>query len=262
MPRFSRRRYKRKPKARKRIDKVQNKRLTRLEESIEKKFAIHPVRTVTLTSQLATSTAQIYAVLPDLDGTGTESSADPLLGNQVSLKRVNVKYCLGTAHPSGTAGTTERAFPFSARVIFFWNIAPRTWSTSADVPTSTQVTPSWHQLLNNVILDGSVAGNNFNNTTTPLQQITKSNKSLIVILSDRVHQMSQFATKLAIHGSFNKSYKSMKLCYNNTKDSAGTQPVNRQLYMAVICDQLTGDQSPEANTIDLSYSSVMHYTDA
>ncbi len=262
MPRFSRRRYKRKPKARKRIDKVQNKRLSRLEESIEKKFAIHPVRTVTLTSQMGTATAQIYPVLPDLGGTGTESSADPLLGNQVSLNRVNVKYCIGqaTAATMGTAGFLPKAF--SARVIFFWNVCPRTWSTSADTPTSTQVTPSWHQLLNNVILDGSVAGQNFNNTTTCLQQITKSNKSPIVILSDRVHQTCLIGEKLALHGSFNKTYKSMKLTYNNTAAAAGTQPVNRQLYMAVICDQLTGGNEPDADTIPLSYSSVMHYTDA
>lgn len=38
MPRFSKRRYKRKPKARKRIDKVQNKRIRSLEQSIERKF--------------------------------------------------------------------------------------------------------------------------------------------------------------------------------------------------------------------------------
>ncbi len=256
MPRFSRRRYKRKPKARKRIDKVQNKRLSRLEESIEKKFAIHPVRTVGLTSQMTSPTAQIFAVLPDLGGTGTESSADPLLGNQVSLKSVQTRFTIGTANTTGS-------FNFSARVIFFWNICPRTWSTSADTPTSTQVTPSWHQLLNNVVLDGSVGGQSYNNTTTCLQQISKSNKSPIVILSDKVYRMNgEGAGVLARSDTFKKHYKSMKLTYNNIEGAAGTQPVNRQLYMAVIVDQLTAGNEPDANLVNLAYSTVMHYTDA
>ncbi len=258
MPRFSRRRTKRKPKARKRIDKLQNKRLTRLEESIEKKFAIHPVRQVTLTSALTSSVAQIYRMLPDLSGSQFESVADPLIGNQLSLKRVNVKYCIGQAGQSVNDPTS-----FSARVIFFWNICPRTWSTTTDPPSSTAVGPSWEQLLNNPVLDGTVGGPSFNNTTTCQQQITKSNKSPIVILSDRVHQMSTKSGKLAVHGSFNKQYKAMKLTYNNFLDTTATlQPVNRQLYMAVILDQLDGGNEPEANTITMSYSTVMHYTDA
>ncbi len=258
MPRFSRRRHKRKPKARKRIDKVQNKRISRLEESIEKKFAIHPVRQVTLTSELATNTAQIYAVLPPLLSTSTESTADSLIGNQVSLKNVKVRFNLASA---GVASDSN----FSARVIFFWNICPRTWSTTTEPPTSTQVAPSWPQLLNNVVLDGPTAGRNFNNSATARQEITKSNKSPIVVLSDKVYSYNGDGnSKGSITDSFSKSYKSMKLAYNNYSGSTatGVQPVNRNLFMAVILDQLMTGAEPDADTALLSYSTVMHYTDA
>lgn len=260
MPRFSRRRSKRKPKARKRIDKVQNKRLTRLEESIEKKFAIHPVRQVTLTTSLGTaSAAQIYNVLPALLSTTTDSTMDSLIGNQVSLKNVKVRFNLAPQ----TSGN------FSARVIFFWNICPRTWSTSTtaaiDPPTSTAVQPTWNQLLNNVVLDGPTAGRNFNNSATARQEITKSNKSPIVVLSDKVYSFNDTGnSKGSITDSFSKSYKAMKLCYNQFSGSTASsvQPVNRILYMAVILDQLAGGTEPDPSTAYLSYSTVMHYTDA
>ncbi len=259
MPRFSKRRTKRKPKARKRIDKLQNKRITRLEESIEKKFAIHPVRTVTLSSELATNTAQIYVVLPDLGGTGTESSGDPLIGNQISLKRVHTRFSLLAPNLSDE---NRLQSDFACRVLFFWNVCPRSWSTSADPPTSTQVAPSWPQLLNNVVLDGPASGTSMQNMSTCQQQITKSNKSPIVILSDKVYTFNGSGnSKRGITVDFHKTYKSMKLCYNNTNDAVGTQPVNRQLYMAVICDQVTN--SAEApNTTTMSYCTTMHYTDA
>ena len=106
---------------------------------------------------------------------------------------------------------------------------------------------------------GPAAGHNYNNSTTCQQQISKSNKSPIVILSDKVYSYNNDGNpKTSLTVNFHKAYKAMKLCYNNTESAAGTQPVNRQLYMAVILDQ-AGDTSTdpqETQNIQLSYCST------
>ncbi len=252
MPRFSKRRYTRKPRARKRIDKAQNKRLSRLEESIERKFVQDkPVQV--MVSAALTNTQQIYAVIPQL-GTGTSSNF--MIGNQVSLKNVKVGFQLTNTLVTGA----------DVRVIFFWNVCPRTWATTAttDPPSSTAVAPSWPQLLHGFIGDAT-ATNSRANMVAGRQLISASNESPIKVLSDKIiHLGGKESSNSSKKLTFSKSYKSMKLTYNNFSEATRTTftPVNRQLYMAVLPCETNEEEGSDAGSVYLSYASQMHYTDA
>ncbi len=256
MPRFSRRRTKRKPKARKSIDKLQNKRLSRLEESIEKKFAQQKPTQVMVSAHIG-NTDQIYKVIPQaVVGTSGSSStqASAILGNEMSLKNVKVRFQLTNTLVSGA----------DVRVIFFWNICPRTWSTTAATPTSTAVSPTWPQLIHD--FDGLTSGTNGRvNMVTGRQLISAANKSPILVLSDKViHLGGKDSSNSSKALSFSKSYKSMKLCYNNFEGATGTtlEPVNRQLFMAVLPCHTNETEGDDLGSVYLSYASQMHYTDA
>ncbi len=250
MPRFSKRRYKRKPRARKRIDKVQDKRLSRLEESIEKKFKQDKPTQVMVTSQI-TNTEQIYGIIPNMDN---QSQAGSLIGNQISLKNVKVGFQLTNTLVSGA----------DVRVIFFWNVCPRTWATTATTnpPTSSAVSPSWPQLLHGFVGD-TVATNSRANMVAGRQLISASNESPIKVLSDRViHLGGKESSNSSKKLTFSKSYKQMKLTFNNFDGATTQAPVNRQLYMAVLPCHTNEEQGSEEGSVYLSYASQMHYTDA
>ncbi len=255
MPRFSKRRYKRKPRARKRIDKVQNKRISRLEESIEKKFAQDkPVQV--MVSAALTNTEQIYSVIPALTETNGNTQASSLIGNQLSLKNVKVGFQLTNTLVTGA----------DVRVIFFWNVCPRTWATNATTlpPTSSAVSPSWPQLLNGFIGDAT-ATNSRANMVAGRQLISASNESPIKVLSDKIiHLGGKESSNSSKKLTFSKSYKSMKLTYNNFSTSTRTTftPVNRQLYMAVLPCHTNEEEGSDAGSVYLSYATQMHYTDA
>ncbi len=250
MPRFSKRRYKRKPRARKRIDKVQNKRLSRLEDSIEKKFKqAKPVQV--MVSAALTNTEQIYGLIPEMDN---QSQAGSLIGNQISLKNVKVGFQLTNTLVTGA----------DVRVIFFWNVCPRTWATTATTnpPTSTEVTPSWPQLLHGFIGDAT-ATNSRANMVAGRQLISASNESPIKVLSDRViHLGGKESSNSSKKLTFSKSYKQMKLTFNNYDGATKQEPVNRQLYMAVLPCHTNEAPEEETGSVYLSYATQMHYTDA
>jgi hypothetical protein len=251
MPRFSRKRFKRKPKARKRIDKVQNKRLTRLEQSIEKKFVSDDSRQALVSSQI-TNTQQIYQVIPAIEGADARLNTS-LVGNQISVKQCRVDFALTNTLVSGA----------DVRVMFFWNICPRTWSTSTEPPTTTAASPSWPQLLQGFAGDVS-ASNGRTMMTAPHQLITDSNKSPIVRLYDKViHLGGKDSSNSSKKLSFIKNYKSMKLAYNRFHTNSTTVvPVNRQLYMAVLPCHTNEEEGSDEGSVYLTYSCQMHYTDA
>ncbi len=249
MPRFSKRRYKRKPKARKRIDKLQNKRIKRLEEATERKFAqIKPVQV--MVSSHITNTDNIYAVIPV---PGTDSPYG-MIGNQLSLRNVRTDFQLTNTLVSGA----------DVRVIFFWNVCPRTWATTATTlpPASTAVNPSWPQLLHGFV-DEPSATNSRANMVAGRQLISSSNESPIKVLSDKiVHLGGKESSNSSKKLTFSKNYKSMKLTYNVGSQSATYAPVNRQLYMAILPCHTNEEEGSAAGSVYLSYSSQMHYTDA
>lgn len=255
-----RRRYaksrRRRPKARRRVDKVQDRRISRLENATEKKFAqAKPVQV--LVSSQVTNTENIYEVIPQAvvgDGTGTQAST--ILGNQMSLRNVKVGFQLTNTLVTGA----------DIRVMFFWNVCPRTWSTTATSlpPTSTAVAPSWPQLLHGFVA-GPTSTNSRANMVAGRQLISSSNESPIKVLSDRIihlggKESSNSSKKLV----FSKSYKDLKLCYNNFAGATGQalKPVNRQLYMAILPCHTNEETGSEEGSIYLSYASQMHYTDA
>ena len=246
-------RKKRRPRARKAIDKSQNRRIRRLEEATERKFAISKSAQVTLSSTV-TNTSQIYAVLPTVVGGAiVATQASGMIGNQISLRNVRCDFALSNTLVTGQ----------SVRVIFYWLTQPRTWATTATTtpPDSSAVGPTWQQLLHGFEIAPTVT-NGFVNMSAPHQMITDSNKSPIVRLSDRVYHLGGKESSNSIkHLSFSKSYKGMKLTYNNYSfaTTAGTSlsPVNRQLFVAVVPSYGTSDDS-----VLLSLSSSMRYTDA
>ncbi len=251
MPRFSRKRYKRKPKARKRIDKVQNKRLTRLEESIEKKFVANDSIQTLVSSQI-TETQQIYGVIPAIN-TADSALNNSLVGNQIQCKQCRVDFTLTNTLVSGA----------DVRVLFFWNKCPRTWSTSTSPPTSTAVAPSWPQLIQG--FDGTVSATNGRTMmSAPHQLVSDSNKSPIVRLYDKViHVGGKDSSNSSKKLSFIKNYKAMTLAYNNERTlSAATFPVNRNLFMAVLPCHTNEAQGEDEGSVYLTYSCQMHYTDA
>jgi hypothetical protein len=243
------------------VDKVQNRRISRLENAVEKKFAIRPPAEFSALTEVASMTSQIVALLP---ASSQDVTAEGRIGNQISLKSFRCDYTLSTTSPA------------LVRVIFFWLTVPRTWSTTSTgaPPTSSGVNPSWPQLL----ADFSLTSDPFatpaeiavNNIVAQPQCITKSNMSPIIRLSDKVHYLgSNFSdTSGSARASekcqkklvFSKSYKDMKLTYNDVASSGA--PVNRQLYMAV-CQAnrrgLTGETKPE---VGVAYSCTMKYTDS
>ncbi len=248
MPRFSRRRYKRKPKARKRIDKLQNKRLTRLEKANEKLFVVNDSVQSLVSSQIA-NTEQIYAVIPNIASADSNLGGN-LVGNQVIARTLRTDFMLTNTLVSGA----------DVRVMFFWNKCPRTWSTTATTapPTSTVAAPSWPQLIQGFLGDVS-ATNGRTMMTAPHQAITDSNQSPIVRLYDKViHLGGKDSSNSSKKLSFVKHYKSMILAYNNF--TAPNPPVNRQLYMAVLPCHTNETEGSEEGSVYLSYSCQMHYT--
>ena len=259
MPR--RRRYaksrRRRPKARRRVDKVQNRRITRLENAVEKKFAIAPPARFSALTTVSTMHSQIVRLLPP---SNQDATAEGRIGNQISLKSVRCDYTLFSEAPS------------AVRVIFFWLTVPRTWSTTGtgSPPSSTGVDPTWPQLLSDFSLTSDPLGTPptlaMNNIVAQHQLLTDSNMSPIIRLSDKVHYLG--APLGTDHGSescikkfvFSKSYKDMKLTYNDVTSSA--DPVNRQLYMAVCQGNLRGTAAAEGPGVVVTYATSMRYTDS
>lgn len=254
-----RRRYaksrRRRPKARRRVDKVQDKRLSRLEDSIEKKFLqAKPVQV--LVSSQVTNTENIYAVIPSFpSGNDGATDASSRIGNQLSLRHVKVGFQLTNTLVTGA----------DVRVMFFWNICPRTWATTATTlpPSSTAVNPSWPQLIHGFVADPT-ATNSRANMVAGRQLISDSNESPLKVLSDRIiHLGGKESSNSSKKIVFSKSYKSMKLTYNDAAGlTASTSPVNRQLYMAILPCHTNEDETSSVGSVYLSYASQMHFTDA
>jgi hypothetical protein len=246
-------RKKRRPRARKAIDKSQNRRIRRLEEATERKFAISPSAQVALSSTV-TNTSQIYSVLPQViaGAAGGGPQASGMIGNQISLRNVRCDFSLVNTLVTGQ----------SVRVIFFWLTVPRTWATTAttDPPGAAVVGPTWQQLLNGFVIEPT-STNGLVNMTAPHQMITDSNKTPIIRLSDKVYHLGGKESSNSVkHFSFSKSYKGMKLTYNQySLATAGlVSPVNRQLFVAMVPQYATEVD----DTVLLSLSSSMRYTDA
>ncbi len=206
-----------------------------------------------MVSAALTNTQQIYAVIPQL-GTGTSSNF--MIGNQVSLKNVKVGFQLTNTLVTGA----------DVRVIFFWNVCPRTWATTAttDPPSSTAVAPSWPQLLHGFIGDAT-ATNSRANMVAGRQLISASNESPIKVLSDKIiHLGGKESSNSSKKLTFSKSYKQMKLTYNKTSGQTpeNKDPVNRQLYMAVLPCHTNETEGDDAGSVYLSYASQIHFTDA
>ena len=248
----------RRPKARRRVDKVQDRRIARLESAVEKKFSIRGPADFRALAEVTSMTSQIHALLPaNVQGVGTEQR----IGNQISLKNFRCDY------------TLESDSPMAVRVIFFWLTVPRTWATdgTGDPPASAGVNPTWPQLLADFALQtaGSSGVPPMNNIVAQHELLTDSNKSPIIRLSDKVHYLGSPYNAIANQEptgsercvkklSFVKSYKDMKLTYND----AGTAPVNRQLYMAVCSGVTTHPSSSEPlGTCYVTHASSMRYTD-
>jgi hypothetical protein len=99
--------------------------------------------------------------------------------------------------------------------------------------------------------------------SAPHQMITDSNLRPIIRLSDKVYHLGGKESSNSVkHFSFSKSYKGMKLTYNNytgqLAPGVGSAPVNRQLFVAMVPQFAIEDE----DTVLLSLSSSMRYTDA
>lgn len=256
MPRHYKRR-RRRPRARKKVDKVQNRRIARLEKSIEKKFVQEESSQVSLSTTVAAGaggphTGQIYRLLPNFLSTDGFQLANALVGNTINLRSVHARMSV--------SGNVSRQF----RVIVFWYKQPITWSTSAPPDASTPVggtiaRPTWDQLLMGFTEGTTTASNNFyDNMCAPLARQQSTGESPISILSDRVLNLGSSNSR---HWSFKKSYKSMKLAYNSYTDTQtrySVEPVNRQLYVAIIPSKDAGTFTPDSFCL----SREMTYTDA
>ena len=248
----------RRPKARRRVDKVQDRRISRLEKAVEKKYAIRAPFEFRALADLVDFKSQIVALLPSSTQNFT---AEGRIGNQISLKNLRCDY------------TIQSDAAMAVRVIFFWLTVPRTWSTTGTgaPPASTGVDPTWPQLLADFALDayGGLPPN-MNNIVAQHEMLTDSNLSPIIRLSDKVHYLGSPYNPPDDAGTasernikklvFTKSYKDMKLTYNDV--SANAAPVNRQLYMAVCTGCNTAILGVGDPTCTVTASVSMRYTDA
>jgi hypothetical protein len=248
------------------VDKVQDRRISRLENAVEKKFAIKAPFEFRALTEVSSMKSQIIPLLPP---SNQDATVEGRIGNQISLRNFRCDY---TLHVDA---------PMAVRVIFFWLTVPRTWSTTSTgaAPSSTAVDPTWPQLLSDFALAPDPTGTPpvffMNNVVAQHQMLTDSNHSPIVRLSDRVHylgspQGGSTSTTTTGLGSencirklvFSKSYKDMKLTYNDVTSAAG--PVNRQLYMAVCQGNVNPLSAPgEQNaSCAVTGSCSMRYTDS
>lgn len=267
MPRRYRRR-RRRPKARKKVDKVQNRRIARLENAIEKKFIQEAPYSQLLLAIPATpggpNTLQIYRALPRIDSGGALTDetqlTNALVGNTINLRHV---HCSMTLTPCYTNSATRSGeLSSSVRVIVFWYKQPITWNQGAPADNQTPVggtvtRPSWDQLLFGFV--SSVAPLQNNISAQLRKHTTSANETPISILSDKTFQ---FGTNSGPKKwSFSKHYKAMKLAYNSYETAAGNlyskEPVNRQLYIAV----LPSRNKDGSNGHTFTLSRTMTYTD-
>lgn len=255
--RYVRSRRKRKPRARKRIDKVQNRRIKRLENATERKFTYLFNTNHQIHSQLANNTDQIYGLIPAIH---PGDNVNEMIGNQVSLRSVNVKVAIESRNYVNQ----------SVRVIFFWHLCPVTYVNSAaspgSAPAASPISPNWDSILSDFLVTPLKGQSQFN-MISPHQMLSKSNKKPYVILSDRVVRLKPIgdtvANNLTLNSAvkrvgFSKSYKDMKLTFND-HNTTSLGPVNRQLYMAIIPSRPSNDIEDE---LSVSFNTVVKYTDA
>lgn len=251
------RRRKRRPRARTKVDKSQNRRIKRLENATETKFNYHTFSD-TLSSQLAANVDQIYPLLPDMV---QGDQPTEMQGNQISLKSVNVKLAIHTSSHGNN----------SVRVIFFWRRVPVTYVNSAaspgHPPAATTLQPNWDSLINDFMLTPTASETQFN-MISPRQLLTVSNKSPLIFLSDRVYQIKP-NNQVGVTGNgtpssgvkyltFSKSYKDMKLTFNNSNTTSGG-PVNRQLFVAIVPTRNLQDVE---DLVHVDICSTIRYSDA
>lgn len=247
---YKRRRRKPLRKPRRKVDRIQNKRIKRLEQAPERKFvysgfAHHSLAGDVAAEQGGALSGQIYPLLPTMDN-GT--SKNDFIGMSVNLKNINTKVQLTNPTPTSVP----------VRVIVFWSKAPIAWvaGTSGSNPTGVMATPTWNQLLHNFV--------NSDTTDSMMvahrQRVLANNDTPYIFLSDQTYVLGGNALGNIKKFTISKSYKAMKLHYSvGTAPLTSAQATNRQLYMAVLPGKYTSSSPANDPTID--FTSVLTYTD-
>ena len=280
----------RRPKRIKRVDKLQNKRLSKL-ENVARKLAFGPLQHRTITSNVGDSstpvafTGQIFGnQLPDVNTVATDLQAKDQgstasLPDFIYLNNLNMKFQITNQAADYTGPTDKIAVARQIRVIVFWVKYPMQYQTppytgvgdAADPPqvlppvmvtNGVHFDPTWNMLLHN--FDGGSDAFNLSNMTAPRTQ--QDGGLPIVVVSDTKHTlgMSEFKNSIKTF-TVNKSYKSMKLDYSigNTTPPDRTlhltsRPINRQLYVAAYSPSVS--THAHDNDLLLTWTTRMSYT--
>ena len=282
----------RRPKRLKRVDKLQNKRLSKL-EGVARKLAFGPLQHRTITSNVGDSstpvayTGQIFGnQLPEVHQVGTDiqsmgDGSTASVPDFIYLNNLNMKFQITNQAADYTGPTDKIAVARQIRIIVFWvkypmqyQAAPYTGLGDAVVPpqpprppvivaNSTHFEPNWNMLLHS--FDGGSDPYNVSNMTAPR---TLQDKGLpIVVISDTKHTlgMSEFKNSIKTF-TVNKSYKSLKLDYtigNNAPNpgpnlSLTKRPLNRQLFVAAYSPSVS--THAHDNDLLLTWTTRMSYT--
>ena len=275
----------RRPKRLKRVDKLQNKRLSKL-EAVARKLVFGPLQHRTITSNVGDGstpvayTGQIFGnqlpevnqVAVDVQSMGEGSTASS--PDFIYLNNLNMKFQITNQAADYTGATDKIAVARQIRIIVFWvkypmqyQPAPYTGPVDGTRPpvvaaSGTHFDPNWNMLLHN--FNGGSDAFNLSNMTAAR---TLQDGSLpIVVVSDTKHTlgMSEFKNSIKTF-TVNKSYKSMKLDYTIGNTSPpdltlhlATRPLNRQLYVAAYSPSVS--THAHDNDLLLSWTTRMSYS--
>ncbi len=262
---YRRRRVKKRPRARRRVDKVQDRRIARLENSKEVKvFDIQsqqsagsgpPVPTpFEMTSYLTNSTGLMVEQIKNFTCEPAQSLADTgRIGDQIEVKSLKMRF-QASYHPVQAASTATATA--NCRVLVFWDHTPVGTSGVApfDAATVVRQLVDWPSLLQQTHMDVSQSNNSYGALLSYKQtDINKRKPPRFTFLMDKIFALtpSRIST---ITWNIHKSYKALRHKFL----AAGDVCLNRGLYVAFLSDIKSTDTVQPKLQVQARYT----YTDS
>jgi len=228
-----------------------DKRLSNMEQSIEKKYSYSTVNRQAIQPWDPTTAIGRQVNITQLRVGTTQGikDFDQRVGDVLSVKNIQLKYNVGV---EGSASGNPAQANNRIRVIMFWDTDPVQTSTAG---VNVVNTPEWPQMLQSMAITVPAPGEE-----AILSFKDHDNGRRFQFLHDEVHTLCPLeGTNGGSRSGTNctKFYKSYKIGKKLRYVGAGTQPVNRALYIAYISDTEAGLPLPY-----ISYQINVLYEDA
>lgn len=244
---YRRRYYRRssKPKARTRVDRSQNKRISKLEKAKEVKFVTKHDENISNSNYLANSTVnpalQQIKLIPAIYSSPATYGR---IGEEIFVRSIEFTLRM-------TAGA-----PQSQRFILLWDHRPTYQGFDTSTPPKLDRLDnflSWESLLEHFQVNATTSVN----LISPINVANHKARRFSIVMDKTVKKVQNGGEPIQF--TVKRNYKSLKLKF---EDGVGTAlqsvyPINKQLVLCYLSTSPPGSSAPE-----FDYSFMMRYTDA